>query len=126
MRCKDCSIKWVGQTGRTFNTRYKEYIYIYDIKSNNSNTGYSRHILDTGHAYGTMEDTMGVVRIGRKRQYLNTLEKYYTHKISREKLHLNDTNIDEHDPKFDELQRIHDAPTSHTTHPSPPPQSRNV
>jgi hypothetical protein len=56
-------MKYVGQTRRTFNTRYKEYIY--NIKSNNSNTGYSKHVLDTGHVYGTMEETMDVVRIGR-------------------------------------------------------------
>jgi hypothetical protein len=37
IKCKDCSMKYIGQIGRTFNTRYKEYIY--DMKSNNSNTG---------------------------------------------------------------------------------------
>jgi hypothetical protein len=58
--------------------------------------GYSRHILDTGHTYGTIEDTMDIIRIVRNVQYLNKLEKYYIHKISREKLHGNDTNIDKH------------------------------
>jgi hypothetical protein len=58
MNCKDCSIKYVGQTERTLNPRYKEHIY--DIKSNNRNKGYSRHILHTGHTYGPMEDTMAL------------------------------------------------------------------
>jgi hypothetical protein len=123
MKCKDCSMKYVGQTGRTFNTRYKEHIY--DIKSNNSNMGYSRHILDTGHTYSTI-DTMDIIRIGRKGQYLNTLKKYYIHKINREKLHVNDINIDKHNPIFDELYKIYYAPTSHTIHSSPPTQSRNI
>jgi hypothetical protein len=26
MKCKGCSMKYVGQTGRTFNTRYKQHI----------------------------------------------------------------------------------------------------
>jgi hypothetical protein len=39
---------------------------------------------------------------------------------------MNDTNIDEHNPIFDELQKIYDAPTSRTTQPSPSTQSRNV
>jgi hypothetical protein len=82
-------MKYVGQMGRTFNTRYKEHIY--NIKSSNSNTGYSKHVLDTGHAYDTMEETMDVVRIGRKGQYMNTLEKYYIFKISRETLQMNDS-----------------------------------
>jgi hypothetical protein len=40
-------LKYVIQTGRTFNRRYKEHIH--DIRSKNSNTGYSNHILNTGH-----------------------------------------------------------------------------
>jgi hypothetical protein len=108
----------VGQTGRTFNTRYREHIY--DVKV----TTATRDIqdIDTGHICDTMEDTTDVVRIGRKRQYLNTLEKYYIRKISKGKLHMNDTNIDEHHSIFDELQKIYEAPTSHTPHPSPPTQ----
>jgi hypothetical protein len=72
-----------------FNCEYMISNMICDIKSNNSNTGYSRHVLDT---YVTVEDNMDGVRIGNEGQYLNTLEKYYIHKISREKLHTNDTH----------------------------------
>jgi hypothetical protein len=44
MKCMDCPMKYIGQIGRTFNTRYKEHIH--DIRSNNSNnSGYSNHIL---------------------------------------------------------------------------------
>jgi hypothetical protein len=46
MKCLDCPLKYVGQTGRTFNTRYKEHIHA--IRSNNVNSGYSNHI-----EYGT-------------------------------------------------------------------------
>jgi hypothetical protein len=27
MKCMDCPLKYIGQTGRTFNTRYKEHIH---------------------------------------------------------------------------------------------------
>jgi hypothetical protein len=55
------------------------------------------------------------------------LSQFYSYKISREKLHMNDTNIDGHNPIFKELQKKkYYAPTSHTTHPSPSTQSRNV
>jgi hypothetical protein len=70
-----------GQTGRTFNTRYKEHIH--DIRSNNGNTGYSNHILHTGHTYGTMQDSMEIIALGRKGKYLNTLEKYQFKKSVR-------------------------------------------
>jgi hypothetical protein len=35
----------IGQTGQSFNTRYKEHIH--DIRHNNSNSVYSNHILNT-------------------------------------------------------------------------------
>jgi hypothetical protein len=105
MKCLDCPLKYVGQTGRTFNTRYKEHIH--DIKSNNSNTGHSNHILNTEHAYGTIEDTMEIITIGRKGKYLNSLEKYHIYKVSRENLHMNDTSIDAHNPIFEELHKIY-------------------
>jgi hypothetical protein len=63
MKYLGCPLKYVGQTGRTFKTRYKEHIH--DIKSNNSNSGYSNHILNNGHAYGTIEDTMESITTGR-------------------------------------------------------------
>jgi hypothetical protein len=74
MKCLDCPLKYVKQTGRTFKTRYKEHIH--DIKSNNSNSGYSSHILNTGHTYGTITYTMKIITMGKKEKYLNTLEKY--------------------------------------------------
>jgi hypothetical protein len=74
-------MKYIGQTGRTFSTRYKEHIQ--DIRSNNSNSGYSNHILNTGHPYGTMTDTMDIITTGRKGKHLNTLEMYHIYKTSR-------------------------------------------
>jgi hypothetical protein len=89
MKCLDWPLKYVGQTGRTFNTRCKEHIHA--IRSNNANSGYSNYILSTGHTCGTVTDTMDVIRMGRKGRHLNTLERYHIYKISRNNLHMNDT-----------------------------------
>jgi hypothetical protein len=86
MKCLDCSLMYVGQTGRTFNTRYKEHIF--GIRSHHCNTGYSSHILNTGHTYGTIDDTIEIITIGRKVQYLTTPEKYHIYKIGRKNLHI--------------------------------------
>jgi hypothetical protein len=69
--------------------RYKEHIQA--IRNNNSSSGYSNHILNTGHTYGTVANTMDIIRTGRKGRHLNTQEKYY-YKMSRNKLHMNDTH----------------------------------
>jgi hypothetical protein len=84
--------------GQTFNIRYKEHIH--DIRSNNSKSGYLNHILNTGHTYGTIYDTMDVIAMGRKGKHLNTLERYHIYKISKDNIHMNDTYIDTHNPIF--------------------------
>jgi hypothetical protein len=48
-----------------------------DIKSNKEKTGYSHHILSTGHAYGTLKDTLKIVKIQGQGPHLNTLERLY-------------------------------------------------
>jgi hypothetical protein len=63
--------------------------------------------LNTGHTYGAIEDTMAIITIGRKGQYLNTLEKYHIYKVSRKNLHIDDASIDAHNPIFEELHRIY-------------------
>jgi hypothetical protein len=45
MKCLDCPLKYIGQTGRTFHSRYKEHILA--IRNSNSSLGYSSHILNT-------------------------------------------------------------------------------
>jgi hypothetical protein len=94
----------MGQTGRKFNIRYKEHIQ--SIKNNNSNSGYSNHILNTGHAYGTIADTMDIIRMGRKGRHLKGLGKHHIYKIGRNNLHVNDTHIDKHNPKFQTLHEF--------------------
>jgi hypothetical protein len=101
LKCMDCPLKYVGQTGRTFNTRYKEQIHY--IITNNSNTGYANHILYTGHSYGTITDTMEVMKTEWKGRYLKTLERYYIYEISKDNLHMNDTNVATHNLIFKAL-----------------------
>jgi hypothetical protein len=106
MKFVDCPMKYSGQTGRRFNIRHKEHIH--DSRSNNSNSGYSNHILKTGHAYGTMTDTVDIIiSTGRKCKHLNALESYHIYKTSRENLHMNDTHINIHNPIFEALQEIY-------------------
>jgi hypothetical protein len=71
MKFLDCPLKYIGQTGITFSIRYKEHIHAI----RNSNFRYSNHILNTGHRYRTIIDSMGVIRAGRKGRHLSTLEK---------------------------------------------------
>jgi hypothetical protein len=55
LKCQSCPGSYIGQTGWNFMTRYKEHIK--DIRNIRSETGFSHHILNTGHAYENIENT---------------------------------------------------------------------
>jgi hypothetical protein len=48
-----------------FQLRYKGHIQA--IRNNKGNSGYSNHILNTGHAYGSITDTKKGIRTEKKR-----------------------------------------------------------
>jgi hypothetical protein len=64
VKCLDSPLKYIGQTGQTFHTRYKEPIQL--ITNNNGNLGYSHHVLNVGHTYGTRTDTKATKAEQRK------------------------------------------------------------
>jgi hypothetical protein len=50
---------------------------------------------------------MEIMKTKRKGKYLNTLERYYIYEIGKDNLHMNDTNIDIHNPIFKALHKIY-------------------
>jgi hypothetical protein len=90
MKCMDCPQYYIGQTGRTFNIRYKEHVH--DIRKNNNTIGYAQHIPNSKHKYGNIQDTMEILQITQKGRFMDTIEKYHIHKSNREGITLNDTH----------------------------------
>jgi hypothetical protein len=37
---------------------------------------YAQHILNTGHTYGNIENTMEIIQIAKKGRHMNSTEKY--------------------------------------------------
>jgi hypothetical protein len=60
------------QTDQIFYTRCKEHIQA--VRNKNSSSGYSNHILNTGHAYGSITDNENHTNRKEKRK-TNELEK---------------------------------------------------
>jgi hypothetical protein len=46
--------------------QYKEHIR--NNKNNRDNTGYTEHILNTRHSYGTIQDTMEIITIKKDKK----------------------------------------------------------
>jgi hypothetical protein len=81
MKCLDCLLTYTEQKAEHSTPEKKN---IQAFKNNNSNSGYSNHILNTGHKYGTITGTINIIRTQRKGKHFNTQEKYhiYITKIS--------------------------------------------
>jgi hypothetical protein len=92
MGCKDCNLKYVGQTGCTFRTRYKEHTR--ELKTNGQKSKYAQHILDTIHNYDTVEKTMQILQIEKKGRMLNVLESYHIYELTKQKLQMNEALTD--------------------------------
>jgi hypothetical protein len=44
LKCGECPLQYIGQTGHTFMIRYKEHIR--DIRNNKNASGFVQHVLD--------------------------------------------------------------------------------
>jgi hypothetical protein len=104
-------MKYIGQTGRNFRVRYREHIHA--IRSNKATSKYAQHILETGHSYNTMENTLNILQFEKKSQKMNSLEQYYIYRLTKENLQLNDTHTNKYNPIF---QVIADYYNIHTIH----------
>ena len=50
-------------------------------------------LLDTGHAIGPTENTVGILCITHKGNHMNTVRKYYTYKESKNGTQINDKHL---------------------------------
>jgi arginyl-tRNA--protein-N-Asp/Glu arginylyltransferase len=109
LKCNDCHLQYIGQTGRSFLTIYKEHIRA--IRYNKESSGYAQHILNTGHSYGNIEDIMDIIKIERKGKHLDTLEKFHIFCSYKLNKHLNDNNTDTQNPIFNTIYKQNDTNT---------------
>jgi hypothetical protein len=75
LKYMDCPRQYIGQTDRNFKTRDKEHVR--DMRNNKSTSGYVQHVLETGHAFGNINDTMEIDKVKQKGLYLSTLENFF-------------------------------------------------
>jgi hypothetical protein len=73
----------------------------------NSNHTYSfaRHLNDTTHPFGPINDIMQVIQCHKKGPHLNTIEKFHIHAEAHTSNHLNDDHTIFPNPIFDALLR---------------------
>jgi hypothetical protein len=64
---------------------------------------YAQHVIETGHEYGDMEETIKILHIEKKSQILNTYERFHIYNISRQNIQLKETFAETYNPIYDKI-----------------------
>jgi hypothetical protein len=81
-------MKYTGQTGRSFRTRFQEHLR--DFRYGNGKSSFTIHLLENGHDIGPMEDIMNTIHITDKARLMDTLEKFYIFRETKLNNQIND------------------------------------
>jgi hypothetical protein len=102
LKCESCPKVYIGQTGRSFNVRFKEHVS--DIVHNRDKTGYSQHISNSGHERAHNISQMEILETQCKSPYLNTLEKFHIFKCRKKGPIMNEMQFDLYNPIFEVIE----------------------
>jgi hypothetical protein len=72
---KTCNLSYVGQTSRNLKTHFQEHIRY--IKTNNPQSAYAQHILHSWHEYGTIAETMTLIKPIQNESMLLPFEQFH-------------------------------------------------
>ena len=90
-------MRYLGQTGRSFLTRYREHYR--DYKSGTSK--YAQHLLENSHSIGPIHNTMEILHVMRKGKLMDTWEKFHIYQRTKLGLQINDKNMVAQNTLFD-------------------------
>jgi len=88
LSCPDCHMKYVGQTGGSFQVRFSEHLW--DYKYNKSK--FAQHLLDNKHSISPTEDIMKVLYKMNRGKLMDTMERYYIYRETYMNNQINDKN----------------------------------
>ena len=110
LTCPDCDKKYVGQTDRSFRTRFREHLWDYRYKTGNSK--FAQYLHEHDHSFGPINSVMDILQIVGKGAMMDTLERYHIYKITNLGTQINDKSTATCNILFNTLIR-HDVPRGH-------------
>lgn len=78
LNCSDCNSFYIGQTGRSFRSRFKEHIQA--LRSKNSTTiksNFAEHLLNENHNYKGIEENLEIIEYLNKGGTMNSKEEFH-------------------------------------------------
>jgi hypothetical protein len=113
LTCNTCHKRYIGQTGRSFKTRFKEHHQ--DYKHNWGKSLYAKHIPQHDHSSHPIQNSMHILHTPKKGRLLNAIENFYIHREIMANNQLNETRKTKPNIVFDVIIRHTQPLTSHTT-----------
>jgi predicted RNA-binding Zn-ribbon protein involved in translation (DUF1610 family) len=101
LTCPDCGKAFVGQTGRSFATRFKEHKNAFRTASHSPN--FAKHLIEHTQSFGPIHSTMQILQLQNKGAHLNTIERFYIYAECTNNNHLNDDSTISPSKFFDTL-----------------------
>ena len=99
LKCNTCNNVYIGQSGRSINVRHKEYTR--HIKTNNPLSAYALHILQSGREYGTITDTLQLLKTCQKGIRMNSWEDLYMQVFHQHKMLITEKQISKLNPLYE-------------------------
>jgi hypothetical protein len=99
LKCKTCNLAYIGQSGRAIDIRFKEHIRY--IRTNNPISAYAAHILHNIHEYGSMNDTLHLLKPCRKGTQMNCWESLQIQTHHQHKLLISEQPVCEANPLYE-------------------------
>ena len=103
---------YVGQTGRNFTLRFNEHRQAF--RTNSHTSKFAQNLIEHNHPFGTIQNTMQILRRHKKGPHLNTLERFYIYAEYVNNNHINDSQTVFPNRLFDVLLNAHSKPHPHT------------
>ena len=101
LECPSCNKKYFGQTGHPFRVRFREHYN--DYKHGHNKSKFAQHVIDKGHSFGPMNETMEVIHVAKKGRMLDMLEKFYIYRETKHSNQINEKLTGQPNPIFEAL-----------------------
>ena len=94
-------MNYTGQTGRSFNTRFREHLR--DFKNGHGKSRFAQHLLENRHAIGPMNDIMDTLFFINKGRLMDAVESFYIFRETKLNNQLNDKLTVKHNIIFETI-----------------------
>jgi hypothetical protein len=98
LKCKTWKYSYIGQTGRFVAVRYWEHIRY--VKTNNQSSAHVLHILNSIYEYGSMEDTVELLKTCAKGTKMNCWESLFIQTYQQQVLFIEEQRVNDFNPIY--------------------------